>query len=341
MSDAKLRITWKPIGHSTRVAITLEYGDVLFSDTLDVASQRQRERIVDEIVERFDGVNREEVARELERTAKARLTEEPTESKCKPDREPTREKLLAEHDTKVEELLEATDGEILAEAEALLRDPRLMDRVSNAIEALGVVGERKLGQTTYLLATSRLLDKPLSGLVQGASSSGKSFTITKVAELIPPESVFGITNHSPKSFYYMPNGSLMHRFIHAGEMPRGKDGDAIEARKALREMQSAGELSQAVPEKDASNRIVTRVVHQFGPIAYVESTTRADVFNEDLNRVIPLATDESPEQSRRVNLERGRRKARAGGRADLDHLLTVHRTAQRMLYRVSVVIPFA
>ena len=76
-----------------------------------------------------------------------------------------------------------------AAALTMLRAPNLMARIVEDIEAVGVTGERSLALTIYLIGTSRLAKRPLAGIVQGSSASGKSHTIESVAKLFPDEAV--------------------------------------------------------------------------------------------------------------------------------------------------------
>src|SRR5262249_36584619 len=86
-------------------------------------------------------------------------------------------------------LLADMPQEAVAQAEAMLTDPLLIMRVLDDVAALGVAGERETTGTVYLIGVSRLLDRPLAGIVQGPSSSGKSYLIEKTASLFPPEAV--------------------------------------------------------------------------------------------------------------------------------------------------------
>jgi len=103
----------------------------------------------------------------------------------------------------------------------------------------------------------------------------------------------------------------------AGERSRIENDDRAEATRALREMLSAGRLTKMMPAK-VDGEIQTVTIEQEGPIAFVESTTSARVFEEDANRCIMLSTD-----------ERGPRIA------------ALHHAAQRLLERRTIVIPFA
>jgi hypothetical protein len=228
------------------------------------------------------------------------------------------------------------------EADELLKSPELMKRIVEDIALQGVAGERELAATVYLIGTSRKLDKPLTGRVKGPTSSGKSHVIERAARLMPPESVLQATSITPQALFHMPAGSLRHKLIVAGERSRKEDAEVAEATRALREMISSGRLSKLMPVK-MFNELVTVLIEQDGPIAYLESTTMAKVFAEDENRSISLFTDERQEQTERVintladnyaaiDIEVGESISRA---------MQVHHALQRMLKRVQVVVPFA
>jgi hypothetical protein len=88
------------------------------------------------------------------------------------------------------------------------------------------------------------------------------------------------------------------------------------------------------------DQLVTRLIEQDGPIAYVESTTVARIDDEDANRCLLLATDESQEQTARILTATAHR---AAGRVSPDaaRRTAVHHAVQRMLPRCEVLLPFA
>src|SRR5262249_43227372 len=144
------------------------------------------------------------------------------------------------------------------------------------------------------------LDRPLASILQGPSSSGKSYVIEKTASLFPSEAVIHATQMTPQALFHMAPGRLSHRFIVGGERSRIQDDEHAEGTRALREMLSAGKLSKLMPIKVEGGRIETVQIEQDGPIAHVESTTRRKVDDEDENRCLMLHTDERPEQTRRI-----------------------------------------
>jgi DNA primase len=60
------------------------------------------------------------------------------------------------------------------EALALLRDPKLLDRILADFDACGVVGEDTNKLVGYLAALSRKFDKPLGVIIQSTSAAGKT-----------------------------------------------------------------------------------------------------------------------------------------------------------------------
>lgn len=241
-----------------------------------------------------------------------------------------------------EQILAATPPEVLREAESNLRDEELLNRLLEVVKTLGVAGEFNLVLTIYLVGTSRLLKKPLAAIVQGPSSSGKSFVIEKVASLFPPTETLLATDMTANALYYMPPGSLKHCFVVAGERNRRQHDGTASGTKALREIISAGRLSKSVPMPNPlTGEMETKLIEQEGPIAYVESTTLTKVFDEDANRCLILQTDEQATQTERILLNAARNACKPSTDRDIEHTLLVWRTMQLLLERKEVVVPFA
>ncbi len=230
--------------------------------------------------------------------------------------------------------------EVRQEGRAMLESPDLMGTIARDIAIAGVAGEEDLSITFYLVGTSRLLRKPLYAIAQGSTSSGKSHVIETVADLFPSETTLNVTQMTPKALFYLPPGTLKHRWVVAGERSRREDKHTAEATRALREMISSGELKLAVPRKSGEG-YVTETICQDGPIAYVESTTLTQIFAEDANRMLMLNTDEHVRQTQRVIDQLGETYSNLNGRTERERVITKHHAAQRMLQQYDVVVPFA
>lgn len=240
-----------------------------------------------------------------------------------------------------EELLAKTPSEILATAKERLEDPDLFESILDDVQQLGVAGERKLVGTLYLVGISRLLDETLAAIVQGPSSSGKSYLIEKVSSLVPPEDVCRWTDMTANALYYMPPGGLEHKLVVAGERKRRQDDETATGTKALREMLSSGRLSKSVVvRKEADSLPRTVQIEQPGPIAYLESTTLSKIFDEDANRCLILTTNEQPEQTQQIILGEANRSNRPEDRDSRERIVQVHHTLQRLLIPRPVEIPY-
>lgn len=329
--DQGLEITYAPSGRNGSATLTAKLGDQLLEVArVDLTKPKAREGFVDAICMDRPGIDRGAVVEELRRIA-AEVVESGNskrESQPKVGTPSSADSLAKMPET------------IRAEALAMLDDTNLMKRVIDDIATIGVAGERELTATTYLVGTSRLLDRPLSAITQGPSCSGKSYVIERVATLFPPETVLTPTQITPKALFYMPSGSLRHRFVAAGERSRLENDDTAEATRALREMQSSGKLSMLLTAK-VDGQMQTKVIEQDGPIAYIESTTLSKIFDEDANRCILLNTDERPHQTRRIveKLAAGYSGIMTAG--DVERVVQRHHALQRMLEQRPIVIPYA
>jgi len=239
-----------------------------------------------------------------------------------------------------EECLAEIPEDLRERMTAILQSPELLCWIAAGIERMGVAGEHQLALTLYLTGTSRLLRKPLAVIVQGPSSSGKSYVIERVAKLFPEEAVLQATDMTPQSLYYLPAGELEHRFVVAGERARRQSDETASATKALREMISSGRLFKltTVSDQDGPRSVP---IQQSGPIAYVESTTASELFEEDANRCLVLQPDERPEQTRRILNAEARSLIGDYEGNERECLESEFHALHRLLAPKDVVIPYA
>ena len=230
-----------------------------------------------------------------------------------------------------------SDGE-KAEALAFLKSQDLLGRIAADLEVVGYVGEDRNKKLAYLIATSRRLPKPLSGIFRAQSGSGKSFLMECVAEMMPPEDVHYFSRLTPQALYYMEADALAHRLLIVDE----RDGSE-ESEYPIRTLQTRRVLKLAVPVKDpSSGKIKTAVLEIRGPIAYMESTTDARINPENANRCFELYLDESEAQTMAIFAAQRRSRTLEGWRDERRKasLLRNHHNAQRLLHPLKVIIPF-
>src|SRR5579862_3464944 len=70
---------------------------------------------------------------------------------------------------------EAKKREFAPEAEKLLKTPNFFRRFLDDVEKSGLIGESQNALALYIVATSRLRDRPLCAFIKGRSSAGKNY----------------------------------------------------------------------------------------------------------------------------------------------------------------------
>ena len=239
---------------------------------------------------------------------------------------------------------EATAAPDLDEAErkealALLRDPDMLTKISEAFDAAGIAGEQTNKLAAYLAGTSRLLRKPLAVIIQSTSAAGKTTLMEAVLSFFPGEEQIKYSAMTGQSLYYLGEKNLQHKILAIVE-----EEGAEKASYALKLLQSEGELTIASTGKDATTgRMKTEEYHVEGPVAIVLTTTSIDIDEELMNRCLVLTVDESRRQTERIHRLQREARTVAGivatekRRAILDTLTN----AQRLLKPCRIANDFA
>jgi hypothetical protein len=157
--------------------------------------------------------------------------------------------------------------------------------------------------------------------------------------MMPEEDQVKYSAMTGQSLFYMSETNLRHKILAIVE-----EEGAERASYALKLLQSEGELTIASTGKDPTNgRLVTHEYRVEGPVMILLTTTAVEVDEELLNRCIVLTVNEDREQTRAIHRLQRERQTLEGllARHDRDHILAVHRNAQRLLRPVHVTNPFA
>jgi DNA primase catalytic core len=237
-----------------------------------------------------------------------------------------------------EKTIELDDQEREA-ALALLRDPRLLDRILADFERCGVVGEETSKLVGYLAAVSRKLDEPLAVILQSSSAAGKSALMEAVLAFVPEEERVQYSAMTGQSLFYMGESDLQHKILAIVE-----EEGAERASYALKLLQSEGQLTIASTGKDPSTgRLVTHAYRVEGPVMIFLTTTAIEIDEELLNRCLVLTVNEGREQTRAIHRLQRERQTLEGllQRQDRERVLKVHRDAQRLLRPLLVANPYA
>lgn len=168
--------------------------------------------------------------------------------------------------------------------------PDILFKAIEVTNRMGVVGDETLRLMVYLCYTSRILKDPLSITVKGESSSGKSFSCQNVQRLIPEEGYHFITRATANAFYHLQEDGMQHRIIYINELPGSEGADY-----SIRTAQSEGDLILMMPIKDPATGDMETVTKRVkGPVGFLITTTKAQMFDENETRNFSVFSDDSP-----------------------------------------------
>ncbi len=222
---------------------------------------------------------------------------------------------------------------------ALLRDPKLIERIVADVEATGVVGEASNALVAYLACVSRKLDKPLAILIQSTSAAGKSTLMDAVLGLMPEAERVQYSAMTGQSLFYLGETSMKHKILAIAE-----EEGVRQAAYALKLLQSQGELTIASTGKDPiTGQLVTQEYRVEGPVMLFLTTTAIDIDEELLNRCLVLTINESREQTAAIQSRQRSSRTLDGllAKAKSEDVLATHRAAQTLLRPLAVVNPYA
>lgn len=222
---------------------------------------------------------------------------------------------------------------------ALLRDPRLFDRILADFATAGTVGEEMNKLVGYLVAASRKLDDPLSAIVISRSAAGKSSLLNAILAFVPDEDKEVLTAMTAQALFYLPSDGLQHKVLAVVEDEGGQ-----QAAYPMKILQSEKVLVLAVTVKDPDGGLPqTKLKKVEGPVAQLMTSTQAELDYELANRYLVLTVDEERDQTRRIHDAQREAETLTGllRKIDRDNVLTTHHNAQRLLRPLRVVNPFA
>lgn len=217
------------------------------------------------------------------------------------------------------------------EAQALLGDPALLQRIVADIDAMGWIGEPRTQALLYLAALSRLLPRPLWCLYRGPTGAAPWHALGLIASLTPPEDL--LVAHRVTNALLTPQDdrSLRHRLLLVDQAETMRPEAAI----ALRVLHERGGIGWATVGEASGQRGEAR-----GPVA-VLAATAGDIDHRCRGCFLPLGVDERPEATAAILAAQRRRQASAGGSAAAATIMARHHALQRLLERRPVVIPWA
>ena len=254
-------------------------------------------------------------------------------------------KLEELRDEQIRKTLEAAPQEVQmseedrTEALALLRDPKLLDRILDDFGKCGLVGEESNKLIGYMAVISRHLESPLAVVVQSSSAAGKSTLMDMVLAFVPEEERIQYSAMTGQSLFYMGEMDLKHKVLAIVE-----EEGASRASYALKLLQSEGVLTIASTGKDpTTGKLVTQQYRVEGPVMMFLTTTAIDIDEELLNRCLVLSVNADREQTQAIHRLQREAQTLEGlmKRQERREIIRLHQNAQRLIKPIAVVNPYA
>lgn len=227
-------------------------------------------------------------------------------------------------------------------AQPILAAHDAVDAVELGIHALGYGGNLRIPLIVYLAATTRLLAMrtgamPAHLLLLGGPSSGKTYPLTLVKQLLPFEAFHCIDASSRRALIY-DEVDLRHRMVVFSEIDSMPQDDENPATSALRNLLQEHSLSYDVVEKDQkSGKFCTRKIRRPGPTVVVTTGVRRPEPQLD-SRFFSLEVPDDHEQIKAALAVQGRLYIR--GPTPPDPVLIAYQGYLQALAPWSVVVPF-
>jgi hypothetical protein len=176
----------------------------------------------------------------------------------------------------------------------LARAERILNHFHSEI-ARFVVGEEGALKLLFLALVSRHLRRPVSVLVKGPSSAGKSHITEQTLRFFPESAYFVLSGMSERLLAYIDE-PLAHRHLVVYEHA-GLSSDY--ASYLLRSLLSEGRISYMTVEKTGRG-MQPRHFKVEGPTGFITTTTALNLHPENETRCLSITINDSPAQTKSV-----------------------------------------
>jgi hypothetical protein len=177
----------------------------------------------------------------------------------------------------------------------VLDDPAVLSNVGEALQHLGLVGERENSLLLYLCVLSQITAESISAAVKGDSSGGKSFLVKSVLEVVPGDAHIDITSMSERALIY-DDRDYKHKTVVIFEA-HGQGGEL--ASYLIRTLVSEGQIRHKTVESTPQGLVGREIVKE-GPTNFLTTTTMPELHAENETRTWTILVDDSPKTTRGV-----------------------------------------
>lgn len=181
----------------------------------------------------------------------------------------------------------------------LAQRENILDIFEKRVCEAGLAGELENAKLLYLILTSRMLEFLVSGVIEGTSSTGKSYLLDAVLKFFPEASYLDLTAFSEKSLIFT-HEDLSHRFVILYEMSAMVEGLST---YLIRSILSEGRIKYLISIKKPDGTMDSMLVEREGPTALLMTTTSVYRHAENETRVLAVTCDDTRDQTAQVLLK--------------------------------------
>lgn len=180
--------------------------------------------------------------------------------------------------------------------EELALEADILGAFATELRGRGFVGSINTPKLIFLVMMSRFLRRPVSLVLRGLSSAGKSYNVESVLPFFGKSAYFDRSGMSEKALVYSDE-SFEHRILYIAEAD-AISGDGLGA-YFLRTLISENRLVYETVEKDG-DRLVARTIVKPGPVGVILTTTRLRLHAENETRMLALTVPDDPGLTRQI-----------------------------------------
>jgi hypothetical protein len=191
---------------------------------------------------------------------------------------------------------EPTRDELFEQCKELATATCILNCFEKELRRSGVVGSVDNFKIVLLATITRFFKQPVSVVLKGDATAGKSFTVDTTLRYVPDEGYESMSGMSPKALMYW-KCDLRHKMLCIGEFAglQSETGNPW-----LRQLLTEGNIRYVVTGEDNGEGRTSREMVIEGPVGLIMTTTTQKLHPEDESRMISLFLDDSPEHTSAV-----------------------------------------
>lgn len=180
----------------------------------------------------------------------------------------------------------------------LARSRSILDEFDRMLREIGFAGDTSAAKIIYLAMLSRFQNRPVSLVLKGLSSAGKSFTVETVLRFFSKDAYFALTAMSERFLAYSDT-PFKHRMLvlYEAEALRGDTASYL-----VRSLLSESRIRYGISEQTKNGPWKGRLIEKDGPTGLISTTTQIGLHPENETRLFSITLTDSEEQTANILL---------------------------------------